>query len=655
MSRFVAIVLVAGLASVVLPDHVQACGGCFSPPDPPAEPASKAVLQNAERIFFHQDPDNLRITAWVEVRYTGLASDFGWVLPVPVKPKITVGTSILLDRLDTQMAPVHILKEMGTENCRPPVQGCQNPPVTLDNDTVGMDGAATHDGGAIHREPEVQVLEVGQTGPYDYAIVAAKDAKPLQDWLKKRKYKLPNSALPIIESHVAKGDVFVAIKLSNGAGVELIKPLVLQMDDADPCVPLRLTSIAATEHMAVVVTLAGKGRAIAKNLMNVVPNPLRIDVAGGAKNYDQVLGEAIDEAGGRAFATEYAAHPSKAGPAFSDSELDLSALESVANLHALAGATRGLAPMWRHADVAALYNKHVGLAKLLAKLKPATATDALSRLIDCGFNWQSGGGDPCTANGGTITAAKAKATKVNIKALLAALQKEIAAPLASARDQVADSARVTRMAMRISPKEMDRDPIFAFNDQLPDVNNVHIWPYWRVCTNGWLPVDATRIEYPGLGSWVFNGTLSWSGFDGVSSPTDPRFAKAPFALAIELLDETGKARNIHPSDIILVDTTIIGAVPGDPSLPKDVSLREVTPWKPPNSDKALERAGDWPQPEGCTPKPGYKDGYPPTDPPAEDDGCTAGPVGRPSPAPALILLLLFSLLIGRSRTRPRVE
>ncbi|MCO4761294.1 MAG: hypothetical protein KC502_07310 [Myxococcales bacterium] len=45
------------------------------------------------------------------------------------------------------------------------------------------------------------------------------------------------------------------MKLQSGARVNQIKPIVFEMDGAEPRVPLRLISIAATDNMSVVVTL----------------------------------------------------------------------------------------------------------------------------------------------------------------------------------------------------------------------------------------------------------------------------------------------------------------------------------------------------------------------------------------------------------------
>ncbi len=78
--------LAASLGTALLAAQTAwACGGCFSmtPPPPPGQQDQQYVVQDAERVLFVQDPATKKATVWVEVRYTGAAQDFGWVLPLP--------------------------------------------------------------------------------------------------------------------------------------------------------------------------------------------------------------------------------------------------------------------------------------------------------------------------------------------------------------------------------------------------------------------------------------------------------------------------------------------------------------------------------------------------------------------------------------------
>ena len=390
------------LASLV-PGRLCACGGCFSPPPAPGQTKQQLVVQNAERVFFSMQGKDL--LAWIEVRYSGEAKDFAWVLPVPKVPEVGVGTQYFFDRLDAQLAPEFQTSMAGNdENCRNPFDGCEalpSPPNSEDagfsfadaGSTAGGDVGLGGGGGG-----DIEVLAHGQTGPYDYLVIKGKSSTPLLLWLNNAGYKIPDAAVPIVAAHVAKDDVFVAVKLQNGKGIEAIRPITLKMADADPCVPLRLTSIAASEDMSVVVTVAGPGRAVPKNSLHVVVNPLRLNWFAGAINYPQVLSAAIDEAGGHAFSTEVAGNPTTLlDPSFVPQAIDQNTFAGVTNVvelsKALAKATSAQLPLMPE------------LVQALAKAAPKLVKDfsgvpvevLWQQLAGCANSW-----DPNSEFGGCV-------------------------------------------------------------------------------------------------------------------------------------------------------------------------------------------------------------------------------------------------------------
>lgn len=616
-----------------------ACGGCFNttppPPPKPGEPIiSSPVVQDAERVLFLRDEATKVSRVWIEVRYTGLASDFGWVLPVPKLPKVGVGTVALFDHLDSFTRPLYFLKYQGMENCKDPRMGCEQPIYdgTSSGDMYALDTSSDSGGtGGPPAPPKVEVLASGTTGPYDYVVVKGSDAEVLYKWLTDRAYVTPLKAKPILEAHIAKGDVFVAIKLSNGQGVQSIRPITLEMPDAEPCVPLRLTSIAAAEEMSVQVVIAGPGRAVVKNYLDVVVNPFRlklVDQVGGydlvdvatkgysgqePTNYAQVMAAAIDEAGGRAFVTEASVVPGPktifAPGVLSYGGTSLSQLAAATNWSEVAAS--GFGPWPTNAEMA----DAVALPGAMTQAFPDTAPlQVIAELRACATYWQqigSAGSDafsgPVTQDcvlpsGKVYTKAKLQAMPANGAAMAKAIETGLVDPMADAWKLLANSGRLTRLAMRISPEEMDRDPVFAFNSSLPAVAAQRIIPYSRVCPNGWTNDIQARLSIDGLGSWVFKG----------SNPLDPRFLKAPAALSMAVLEETGAAVAIAPSQADLISAAIAGALPGKPSLPADLVIKPAAPWLPPPSDPLVTKLGPWPQPPSCVPKPGYVNGKVPS-------------------------------------------
>ncbi|MSP92954.1 MAG: DUF2330 domain-containing protein [Myxococcales bacterium] len=579
------VVSALALAAVALPvREVAACGGCFVPA------SQSAVVQDAERILFAFDPATKSSVVWVEIRYNGPANDFGWVLPLPKKPEVSVGSAWLFDRLDVATAPrFDVTTDSAQENCgrteRSSGGGCGAA------DFNGSAKRATSAGGAFAAEvdangkPAVSVLEHSQTGPYDYQIIAGTSGDAVQTWLDARGYKMPALAKDVLDAHVKKGDVFVAVKLLQGVGAKEIRPIVLKMTDAEPCVPLRLTAIAAADNMAVQTYIAGPGRAIPKNYLHVRVNDLRINWFAPQTNYGQVVAAAIDEAAGHAFVTEFAgklpkkvAVPQRFGGSESEAfvdeaQLDTAKIATAKNAKELIVALRA-SNFPITAETAAEFEKLTGLAKA------AKQTDQLVAF------WSG-------AHEGTALAID---IKLDGAALAKKLEAEFVQPIKTVLPLLLGADRFTRMVLRIDPKEMTKDPVFAYHKTLPDVANVRKATVRQVCRKGDYQTDAWRLTLDGLGTWVVD-LQTGAPFTANQFPLlpntakDARFQKTPAAAVVELLDETGDPRPIDPSQIELVDAAISGAQAGKPSLDAAFSLKKAaTRFTPPASDALVQSA-----------------------------------------------------------------
>ena len=637
--------------SVALPfllaaGQAWACGGCFSPP---SSDTKQTVVQNAERVLFLRDDKTKLATVWIEVLYAGLAQDFGWVLPLPKVPTVSTGPRAVFDALDQRLGFRVAVRQLPSENCRDPYQGCA--PATAKDASSAMD-ASTSDvqGGAEwsdYNNPKVDgvdVLAQGTTGPYEYAVIKGAEAAKLYEWLTKAGYATPEKAKPILQIHATKGDVFLAVKLQNGQGVQAIRPIVLEMTDAEPCVPLRLTAIAAQDDMTVTVNLVGSGRAVVKNYFDVVVNPLRLllldaknpvpclpDATPGSachvpSNYAQVLAAAIDEAAGHAFVTEASLLGSGLGKLSPLLDLDLTGLKSAKTLLDVANYL-AVAPLPLDDDVVAAIAGPIGQTGLFMG---QTAADTLGSLKACGLYWKKPNAvDACTSGKVTLSKAQAANTTVSGDIMAASLQSGIIDPLFKVGKAIAAAARTTRLVLRISPDEMDRDPVFAFSASLPEVKPTRNVQKNTVCTQGWSNGDQrTRLSIDNLGSWLLGNTAI----------IDPLFGKTPAAWIVNVQDEAGEPLTVAAGDIAKVDMAIAGGLPGTPSLPKDLVLAPATVWTPPNSDAILTKVGPWIQPGNCTPKPGWANGQLPPEgqvvnPPLSDAGSTGtvgDAVGSPS-------------------------
>jgi len=605
-------------ALLTLPtSHALACGGCFSPP---SSDTKQTVFQNAERVLFVRDEANKKSIVWIEVVYGGQAQNFGWVLPLPKVPVVGVGTRHVFDALDDKLAFRIARVEDSWENCRDPREGCLVPTDLADGQASDAFSGSAADVGkrgpdvGLIPVPGVEVLASGSTGPYDYAVIQGKLADPIYEWLTKNGYATPEKAKPILQSHATKGDVFVAIKLQNGQGVEAIRPITLEMIDAEPCVPLRLTSIAAAQEMTVTVTVAGTGRSVVKNLFDVALNPLRMTLLAPGKerpclplspsgskclepdNYAQVMSAAIDEAGGHAFVTEASVPGASLAKISPLQDLKLSTLAAGTTLLDLANflATSQL-PL--DSEVVSALQAQVGQTGLFMDV---TAQEALAGLKACAKFWdQPGAPDSCASAKVTLSKTALQGTPFAGGTASKQIQTSIIDPLFHVADLLGKSSRATRMVLRISPEEMDRDPVFAFHSTLPVVAPTLAVHHNQVCTDGWLNGHLqTRLTVAGLGSWLVTE----------KSIIDPLFKTAPAALSVTVQEEDGSPVFIAPSDIGVLDATIAGAKPGQLSIPTGTSLKPGKAWTPMASAPAVTALGAWTQPPNCSPKPGWQNG-----------------------------------------------
>src|SRR5437868_2024038 len=100
--------------------------------------------------------------------------------------------------------------------------------------------------------------------------------------------------------------LFVALRLKQDATAGDIQPIVLDMNTAEPCVPLILTRIAAQIDMPVLVYALADGRVVPQNWFHVVIDQAKINWFNFGANYRDVVTTAIDEAAGHGFVTEFA-------------------------------------------------------------------------------------------------------------------------------------------------------------------------------------------------------------------------------------------------------------------------------------------------------------------------------------------------------------
>ncbi len=411
------------LLSSALPGVASACGGFFCQLVP--------INQAAEQIVFRQDGD--QITAMVQIQFAGDSQDFSWVVPVPSTPTYEVGSNTTFTDLELATRPQFNLTRTGSE--------CAFPESTQQLSPVGVaDGAGGDANGGVIVE------SVQDVGGYVVTLISGDNAESVSQWLVDNNYDLTDKGRELLAPYVEDGMKFVAVKLQQNRGTGSIQPLIMKYQSDKPVVPIRLTAVAALEDMGVLVWLLGDARAVPENYLHVTPNYTRLNWFAGTQNaygsYQTLITEAMNEAGGQGFATDYAGR----------FENLLSSLTSPADLQAQLSRLNDSSDVEYLSLVQNFFQNPI-IADTLTDTLPLQDGQSTGQYFDQNF---------LRAN---YTSAELSAARTALDAVIRA---DVINPLQASLDVLGGNRYLTRLYTTLSADEMTLDPAFVFNSDMGD-------------------------------------------------------------------------------------------------------------------------------------------------------------------------------------------
>ncbi len=448
--------LAAALFAWLAAAPAEACGGLFC-----SGPSSCTGLfctsaptqQTGENILWAVEDDGT-LTVHIQIQYAGEASAFAWILPLPAVPmSVGVGTDDLFTQLGNATQPTFTFSGERREGvCRPTPACVTPPPGSVDAGRWGRSDAApaTADGGAggptIHLRQEV--------GPYDSVVLSGSSADVVLTWLRDNGFDIPSAADPLIADYVAAEHVFVAVRLLSDRSAGEIQPLVLRYTEGQPCLPIRLTAIAASLDMPITAYFLADAFATPLNYSLIEPTfeEPRLWIRLSYRDY---VGRLIDDAGGRAFVTDFAGPTPTLSLTRPDPASITDALDPVDLLRRLQ--TLG-------------YTGDAQLMALLERFVPVPEGQTASMYYQClsrGF----GTAESCGFTG-----------EMDAAGLADAIREQIVAPRAAAQAMLGRHARLTRLYTTMDPSEMSMDPLFRIDPGLPSVSNAHTATLVHVCS-----------------------------------------------------------------------------------------------------------------------------------------------------------------------------
>jgi hypothetical protein len=466
-----------GVALLGSAGDAAACGGTFCDSGPRAMP----VDQTGENVVFVMDEGF--VEAHVQIQYTGDPARFAWIVPMQKIPEVTVGSAQLFTNVLAGTVPTYGF----TTN----VEQCAN--------TRYAKSASDSASGAAGAFPGVNVAYRKTVGAFDVTVLSGGSADEVVAWLDMNGYQHIDTAPAILQHYIDQQFVFAALKLTAGAGLDEIHPLVFRYPGSEPCVPLELTAVAAVDDMNVRTFFFGSERVVPENYRHVILNPVKIDWLQQGANYDTVVSRAVDAKGadGQGFVTEYAG------------------VSSVVN-------TAGLvSPSWDASRFSALLPGAVVQELVRQGLADCTQSECtfahplIEPLLE-EFLPAPAGLDPTTYYACMSCSPAADVSQFDPAKFAKALDERVFQPAAHAVSIVKGHPYLTRLYTRMSPDEMTLDPIFVSLPHLPDVALPSFATNHVYCSQDQVMELATG-ERVALGR-----TSTW-----------PRFDDMPFAARIE--------------------------------------------------------------------------------------------------------------------------
>ncbi|MCX4246811.1 DUF2330 domain-containing protein [Paraliomyxa miuraensis] len=315
-----------GLMALTTARPAHACGGFFCDAGPNVvDPEAMPVDQTGETIVFVVGPTH--VEAHIQIQYDpeSGAERFAWLIPIlGTSPEFSVSSQQLFLNLQNSTVPSYgYVNEVetcggfgddgnwddgwgGGDYCDGTSGaagdgGFTGSPGTSAAGSEGGDDGETTGGGT-------EVVSSHTIGAFDVVVLQSQTAEELMTWLGDNEFYQDPNATPILQEYIEDGAMFAAIRLTNGAGVGEVHPLEMRYEGTEPCVPIRLTAIAASEDMDIRTFFLSNTRAYPTNYRHVELNHLKLDWINLASNYKDVVTMAIDTpmVDGHGFVTEFA-------------------------------------------------------------------------------------------------------------------------------------------------------------------------------------------------------------------------------------------------------------------------------------------------------------------------------------------------------------
>jgi hypothetical protein len=471
-SKYLASAFLAGAAALSA-EPASACGGFFCSQQQP-------VNQAAERIIFADNGDGT-ITAVIQILYEGPSESFSWLLPISTVPQgdqLGLASDIAFTRLQLATNPQFNLTTRVEGTCRNDRSSSVTPAGAAPiRETCGdnpfLAGCAPSDTDADGNPVNVEAS--GVVGAFEWSVISvdpavADPSVPALEWLDLNGYDVPPEGAGLIAPYLDDGMYLLALRLTKGSDTGSIRPIKLTYAAEAPMIPIKLTAVAANRDMGVMTWALSSSRAVPYNYNALELNEARVNWFNASANYNQVVSEAADAAGGQGFVTEFAGPSSLlANVVWQDGEEQ--DWQSVRNATYV-----GFNDIFE-----ALYQRYQGYNGFWDAVRGAVT-------LGEGVNFEDFKACPgCYSSRVTFSPTQ----------LFQAIETDVIEPLRSVQEMIDRAPYTTRLYTTMSAAEMTVDPVFLFNPDLPELSNVHQAERVIECDGDFYNFQAPwRIDFP---------------------------------------------------------------------------------------------------------------------------------------------------------------
>lgn len=235
--------LLATLICFIVCSNIVLADGVYIP-KVAADNDTANLMEPVQRAVIFHDRGQERLI--LQVSFKGSVSEFCWLVPTPSKPDIGKAdqdrrysnTTELFESIHTATAPRIRYWYNADDSLRLHAKGGSDSP----------------------HASNVDVLERKVVGNYDVAVLRAKRANDLLDWLRKHGYQVKRELKPVLQDYLNRGWVFTAVRINtasyNKVREGMLEPLRLRFLSKDLVYPLKISSLNHGQTKVVLYVVA---------------------------------------------------------------------------------------------------------------------------------------------------------------------------------------------------------------------------------------------------------------------------------------------------------------------------------------------------------------------------------------------------------------